>query len=192
MPKLVNSLSHGVRVRDDDGRLVRLRPGQVGTFEGSTADKLSAIEGVNPAKKTDEDAWKAQVDAARGNVEGRSGFDNILSQARTAVGMQSIVAPLNHVVGDDAAPYGPNTGTITTKQALSQDPEARKHFADHERVPGEQDNENLNEVERRQAELTTLAQEVTEQMQDNGALGGGEPEGESQSEPEPQPAAQGT
>ena len=76
MPKLVNRNDHAVRVRDPEtGKLSRVRSGQVVDVSGDEADRLSGIEGVESAKKEDEDAYAASQsqisDRAHGRRHGR-------------------------------------------------------------------------------------------------------------------------
>lgn len=120
MPKLVNNNSHPVRVRDDSGALHRIISGQVVDADGALADRLLATNGVTTASKDDVDRWDRVVErrATSGTMPGagqRLAAKMALPAARAELRQQTIVAPLQRVVGDDAAPQGPPTGTITTR-----------------------------------------------------------------------------
>ena len=171
MPKLVNHNDHAVRVRDENGRPVRLRSGQVLEADGATADALSGIEGVESANKADEDAYAdSQASGVEGDPQESDTAIEIYAVTRS-LGKKLLVAlPLQRVVGDDAAPYGPPTGTVTTKQALAaESDENRRRFADHERLPEDADNEGLqaqSTVESDQAEAVVALEEAAQQLAD--------------------------
>lgn len=167
MPKLVNKNAHGIRVTSEDGRETRLRAGQVMEASGELADLLSGVANVQPAKKEDVDAWEAVLAASRHDAG--QGMDNILAQARVAVSQATISAPLNVVIGDNDAPMGPPTGTVTTKQAMMREGgDNKRAFGDHERLPEEAEDEGLSEVERIQAEAKAAVEELSQDLIDSG------------------------
>jgi hypothetical protein len=103
MPKFVNKNSHPIRVRNGDGNnLRRVRSGEVVECDGVLADNLEATNGVESASSADEKSWQAVLDAQHDNLQ--------------------------TVVGDNAAPHGPDSGTITTKEAV------REHGSDADRA----------------------------------------------------------
>lgn len=167
MPTVVNRNSHRV---SSGG--YKLSAGQVKEVSGEEADALTGISGVEEASQDEQDAYAGR--SARSQGMGQLGaVTKLAAEAKIAHRTLLVSIPLQTVIGDDAAPHGPNTGTITTKQALAkEDPELRRHFAPNERLAGEEDNENLNDVERQQAaNLTTLEElqaEVEQQQQDEG------------------------
>ena len=172
MPELVNTLPHGVRVKDDNGDEHRLRPGQVKSFDGSAADKLSAIEGVDTASSEDKEHWEAEYARLSGRVSDTpsitGGLQQSMLDARTAARMASVALPLNTVIGDNDAPMGPPSGTITTKQAV-----ARQSAADHgafsqgEHLPEDAESGKLSDVEQAQAEARAALEELHNEVLEN-------------------------
>jgi hypothetical protein len=164
MPTLVNRNAHGVRSGG-----YRLGAGEVRDVSGEQADALSSINGVETA--SDEESREYKGRGSGGKEAGTPGrlrsMQEHYAQVRLAGKTLTVVIPLQEVIGDDAAPYGPPSGTITTKQALAEDPEQRKHFADHERIAGEEENENLSEVERGQASARAQLEELQSEVEQN-------------------------
>ena len=140
MPNFVNDNSHPIRVRDNDKVERRLIPGQVVQADGAFADRLTATAGVRTAESSDEKAWDDAGAKRRGELSGpahRLRAKMALGPMRTAV-RALVAAPLRRVIGDDAAPHGPGTGTVTTKaEVAAKSPEDRQHFAPNEALPGE-------------------------------------------------------
>lgn len=166
MPKLVNRNGHGVRTVDENGVEHRLRAGQVKDLSGAAADALKGVSGVDSAKKEDEEAWDAYSANASGraDTEGQGTLVTVqghLAEARIAGRLATVVIPLNEVVGDNDAPYGPPSGTITTKQAVARESQENKEaFSDHEWLPEKSDDEGLSDIEQRQAEARRELEEV--------------------------------
>jgi hypothetical protein len=161
MPEFVNNLDHPVRVANDQGESVKVRPGQVINADGAFADNLKAIDGVDEATDEDREAWENRDPTVSDITSGKVSLEQELSDARVRGRVASIAVPLNQVIGDDNAPIGPPSGTITTKQAVARiGPVEKRAFADHERLPEEAGNERLNEVERVQAELKGVVEDV--------------------------------
>lgn len=140
MPKLVNNNAHAVRVSDGNS-LQRVLPGQVVEASGDFADNLKNTPGIDTAKQGDERSWEAAQAAAAGNPSSDrplSDLEQVSARAREAAGL-GLAALNQRVIGDDLAPLGPPTGTITTKQAVARiDDRHREAFADHEALPGEE------------------------------------------------------
>jgi hypothetical protein len=90
------------------------------------------------------------------------------------IGDATVAAPLNTVVGDNEAPFGPPTGTITTKQAVMRDAASsaeRMAFGDHEWLPEDEEGRNLGDstsgkVQAAQAAASGRLEEVTQELQD--------------------------
>ena len=165
MPKLVNRNDHAVRARDENGRSHRLRPGQVVDADGAQADALKGVSGVESASSSDEDAYNETL--AQGSSdevgEGQTAME-LYAKARLDGKILTVVLPLQEVIGDNAAPFGPPTGTITTKQAIAAeaDPDSltSKAFGDHERTADQADDEMLQPVEREQARGVAALEEA--------------------------------
>ncbi len=142
MPKLVNTNDHPVRVkRGENEPLVRLVPGQVVECDGEYADRLSATAGVETASKDHVKRWEAKLERGRTRSAmpgdgSRLAAKSAISPARTQLRASVISAPLQRVVGDDAAPQGPPSGTITTKAeaATSGKPGDLQAFAQGEEL----------------------------------------------------------
>lgn len=120
MPKFVNTLDHAIRASDGKGNLPRVQPGQVVEATGEYADALAACPGVETASGDHESHWQSilesrQMAGAMAGDGSRIAAKAAIGPQRLAVRMDTIVAPLQRVVGDDAAPYGPPSGTITTR-----------------------------------------------------------------------------
>ncbi len=170
MPKLVNKNAHGVRANG-----ARLMAGQVRDVDGEEADALKGIPGVETASADDEKAW----DAKRGGgatSEGAgltAGIEGAVRQRRHDSRRESVAVPNNVVVGDDEAPIGPPTGTITTKQAVSKEgPIEKQAFADHEAEPGDEELEGTGEVHSQQAVARAELDEATQAaLEDSGEEG---------------------
>ena len=78
--------------------------------------------------------------------------------------------PLNQVVGDNDAPIGPPSVTITTKQAVQRiGPAEKRAYGDHERLPEEATNEGLSLVELAQAQAKALVEDMHNEALENAA-----------------------
>jgi hypothetical protein len=120
MPKFVNKNAHPVRVSDGK-RLRRLVPGQVVTAEGEFADNLQSTSGVDTAGSNHEKEWDAKRSRTTSSEAGPEALQMVdPGPAITALGKVAVSDPLQVVVGDDAAPRGPGTGTITTRDAVHE------------------------------------------------------------------------
>jgi hypothetical protein len=122
----VNKNTHDAFVQNNDGTLQRIVPGEVLNVDGAFADRLGSTPGVESASSADKKAWESRNDSpAAANVEPTPGskLNDAIVQARAAA--SALLAATNQiVVGDDQAPFGPPSGTVTTVQAV-KDPE---HF----------------------------------------------------------------
>lgn len=145
-PSFINENSHPVRVTRPSelaggaSELVRIVPGQIIEADGAFADALEGTRGVNKASSEDENTYEAELERRQNEHAGPApGLDAKLAigPARIAV-RAAVAAPLRRVVGDDAAPHGPASGTVTTKaEAARVDNVEREAFAQHERLPEE-------------------------------------------------------
>jgi hypothetical protein len=116
MPLFQNTNSHAVRTEDNDGRRRRVRTGEVLSADGAFADRLKAINGVETASKADLETYQKSRQADTGGQDARAPLAAKLGEVRAAAA--ALLTALDQVVvGDDQAPFGPPTGTITTKQA---------------------------------------------------------------------------
>ncbi len=121
MPTYINGNAHAIRVPRDDkdttgGR--RLVPGQVVEADSAFADALAATPGVRTATSDERERWQnslAGVGAGGSRIAAKATLGDISQALRVA----NVVAPLQRVVGDDAAPQGPPSGTITTRGAAA-------------------------------------------------------------------------
>jgi hypothetical protein len=175
MPELVNNLEHPVRVRDDDGETVRVVPGQIVSVDGRAADELSAIEGLDTPTDEDRDAWEARNQLTSAVDSGKESLQNAYAALRVRGKASLTAVPLNQIVGDNDAPIGPPSGTITTKQAVARlGPAEKRAFADHERLPEEASNEGLSDVERAQAEAKALVEDIHNEVLEEAQAAGNE------------------
>jgi hypothetical protein len=178
MGEYTNTNDHAVRVRDDEGNLRRLAPGAVIAAEGDFEKRVKSVDGLESATDEHRDAYRAQLaDVSNEDPTPDQAVSEAVSGARAAVTRAQVVEPLQRIVGDDDAPFGPPTGTITTKSAIMEetkpgDPE-RNAFADHERLPSEL-GENASEVEVAQAEVSEQIEEIRQSIDPGEAEGRGD------------------
>lgn len=109
---LKNTLGHVV----SSGSL-KLRAGHAKLVDNEDADArvvagYNGVESLSPGS----DEANAALDRSRPVCErsGESDFGTELARARGRVNHIAVSAPLQIVVGDDAAPLGPPSGTVTT------------------------------------------------------------------------------
>ena len=178
MPEFVNTNQHSVVVRDEDGQRRRYPPGRFETDDSSIEGTPGIVSG-DSQEAQDYDKLHPESE----ETEGSSLTDQVaagLSEARSAA--RRFLAVSNQViVGDDEAPYGPETGTVTTKQAHIEgvpagDPE-RQAFADHEAFPSEVEGKAVTDVAAQQAvdteKVNQLAAELVTEAQEGDARGPG-------------------
>jgi hypothetical protein len=137
---------------------------------GSHTDDES-VKGKSGFKKISDDEAAKQAAERPGNYANAKpdAWQSKFGDMMKWVGQATVAAPLNVVVGDDEAPYGPPTGTITTKQAVMRDASSsveRKAFGDHEWVGD--DEENLGDgtsaaVSKAQARESGSLEKLTEE-----------------------------
>lgn len=135
----VNDNSHDIWVRDDSGELARTGPSDVVTAEeGSSYEtRLKATNNVREVSEDDANAEKsgAKTDDSPNTAIGTIG--TTLASTIADINRIAVSAPLQIVVGDDQAPYGPDTGVVTTKQQLVADGDEKTYeqFASGEPRP---------------------------------------------------------
>ena len=165
MAYLKNPLDHAVRVYDENGSLRRVRPGQVVEADGDFEKNLKAV-GAESASQSDYETYEDDRRSAGPSEDvTRSAINSeTINEARRAA-RAATVANLNEVHGDDDAPLGPPSGTVTTKQAVVREggPAEKRAFGDHERLPEEADNESLSEIERKQAANKAPVEQAVEE-----------------------------
>jgi hypothetical protein len=136
MADYVNDNAHPIRVNDSDGVLRRIRSGEVVSASGKFADRLKSTNGVRSATKEDVKAHTAAVEARSGAARGPTpehAQADAVREARREVGALTVSGPNSVVIGDDQAPHGPGSGTVTTKQAVAAKTKGHDpHFAPNE------------------------------------------------------------
>jgi hypothetical protein len=179
-----NDSEQALRVDDGTGRLRRVPVGSVVSVDGDFEKNLKDLDGVSKSSKKD---YEAQQDSL--NPESKDiARHEVISGQRTDIALQTVAVPLNEVVGDDDAPYGPPSGTITTKQAAArQSPEDRRAFADNEALP-EDAKGKKSAVHRKQAARRAKVEELTEAAQESEGSALATPVEDAQPSEEPQEA----
>lgn len=140
-PTFLNENTHAVYVDGDNGD-VKLAAGQAKDVSGKAADQLKGMRNVRTL--TGDEAKAALERPAGGSTDGDlSGeLGNVVAGAVGELSQLATAAPLRVVVGDDQAPYGPPSGTVSTKGIEAAKDEAhRRQFADGEAIAkvGEQE-----------------------------------------------------
>jgi hypothetical protein len=122
-----NETDSPIRVSNGEGVNVRFPPGAVRAADGTLAENASGVEGLREASE-DERNVQGQIEAGSRDLSRDQKLADVAAYAR----MMRISVPLNEVIGDDEAPYGPPSGTITTKQAAArEDPTEQGDFSQH-------------------------------------------------------------
>ena len=161
-----NTNPHYIYVDAGNGTSKRVAPGQVVSVDGDVEKNLKATSGVESASESD---YKEYVDSRSGHSSEETDEmrrNREFGELRAQADQIAVAAPLQVVVGDDDAPYGPPSGTITTKEAIVKgdtDPQTRERFADHEKFEGEL-GENASEVEKVQAERKSAVNAKAEEL----------------------------
>lgn len=169
MKYVENTLDEPRRVPTPDGRLHRVPPNSVRSLPDD-----AEIGGISGLEEVGESEWEDRQNKLSSERTPHHDRDDARAKARAYADSVATVVPLQQVVGDDDAPYGPPTGTITTKQTEAAKSSVEKErFADHEQleVP-----EGASPVEQHQAERL---QEVEKIAQEELSSGDGEEGGES-------------
>jgi hypothetical protein len=129
------------------------------------------VKGRSDFEAADDNRLKEHLDSLPGNYSSGSRDeprDKAVADAVAWANMVTVAVPLNEVVGDDEAPFGPATGTITTKQAVMREARnsgERQAFGPGEWVGEDAEKRNLSYVQEQQAKASGRLEEVTEQVQ---------------------------
>lgn len=167
-----NDNSHDIYV-SDGSKLRRIRPGRGVEALGEFAKNLKATNGVSEVKGDDA---KAALDvnttpaATDPTIEGTLGARaaETLAEASRVI----VSAPLQVVVGDDQAPFGPPTGVKSTKQQEAAKGEAeRRAFAEGEPLkrveplePAPETGTSSADAHNAQADARDAVEEFAEQL----------------------------
>lgn len=156
-----NDSDQALRVDDGSGRLRRVPAGRVVQADGDYESNLSGNASVSSASEED---FQAQFRKSSGSTRDRDRM-NVVSDA-VAYANLIVHAPLNEVIGDDDAPLGPPTGTITTKQAVKDaaDNSTEHHaFGNNEWTEKSAEGRNLSPVQQAQADASAVVAKVAQQ-----------------------------
>jgi hypothetical protein len=165
MPYFRNENPHGVRVGNS-----RIPANSVGYVSDEDAKSYANYNGVS--KVSDSEGKKAveeQRDSKMTDVSPGTELNSRMAEARVASRSYGVTGPLQVVIGDDDAPYGPPSGVVTTKQLEAQKgPEEKRRFADHEHIEVP---EGASQVEKDQAENTRVVEEVARELAERQSSG---------------------
>jgi hypothetical protein len=105
-------------------------PGQVVLVSDEDQSAYDALSGVEASNVEDYNSQREAYDREKTALMKRH---EAHAEARAALQNSRVSAPLQVVHGDDEAPFGPPTGTISTKSIeAAKDEASRKAFADGE------------------------------------------------------------
>jgi hypothetical protein len=156
-----NTSDQALRVDDGAGRLRRVPAGRVVQADGDFEKNLSGVKGVESAS---EDDFQGQYGKLSDNTRDQDRMNAVTDAA--AYANLIVHAPLNEVIGDDDAPYGPPTGTITTKLAVKENASSSQEyerFGQNEWTPKEGEERDLSPVQQAQADKGALVDKVAQQ-----------------------------
>jgi hypothetical protein len=108
-----NTNKHGVSIGSG-----RQRAGSVFSADGDDAQKWGEVPGVEKASKKDYDDQRSERTANNPSSEksGEMLARQRITDQRVEHRRLTVSGPLQRVVGDDQAPLGPPTGTLSTKR----------------------------------------------------------------------------
>jgi hypothetical protein len=144
-----------------------------------------SVKGKDGFREVKDDEAKDIRSKSAGNFADTSpdAWEEAYSEKARWMGQAGVAAPLNKVIGDNEAPFGPPTGTITTKQAVMREASSsaeRLAFGDHEWLPEDEDKlkeSTSGQVQAAQARESGSLEEVTDELigsQAQGEESGGE------------------
>lgn len=151
---------------------VRYAPGSV-----SESDDVKGKKGFREVSDEEVEEIAAKRPGSFGDAQ-PDAWEEKFSAASKWMGQASVAANLNKVVGDNEAPYGPPTGTITTKQAVmrgASNSAERRAFGDHEWAPEDKDNlgdSTSSAVQKTQAEESGQVEQITDELVGSQQQGG--------------------
>lgn len=163
-----NETDGPIRVDDGRGNLRRFPPGSVVPVSGDLESNALEAEGLRTA--TDEEVEKSQggdMQPGSRDVTRDNALADLSAYARTV----TVAVPLNEVIGDDEAPFGPPSGTITTKQTAAREAASsteRMAFGGLEWLPEDAEKRELGPVQEAQAQATGRVEAMTEKVQNLG------------------------
>lgn len=145
------------------GEMERLAPGQVKEVDDDS--NVTKTSGVESASEEDFNKYVEERSGSSTDETDEMRRNREFGELRAQADQVAVSAPLQVVVGDDDAPFGPPSGTITTKEAIIKggDPEDRRRFADHERYEDELA-DTASEVEQRQARAKSAVSKKAEEL----------------------------
>lgn len=167
---------------------VRYAPGSV-----SESDDVKDKKGFREVSDEEVEKLASERPGTFGDAK-PDAWEGAFSEKTEWIAHASVAAPLNKVIGDNEAPYGPPTGTITTKQAVMREASnssERRAFGDHEWLPEDAEERNLadstsGKVQAAQAEQSGKLEEITDELLQSGEEA--DEEATSASSPEPSPS----
>lgn len=138
----------------------RVRPGGVVRVNSGDEDAWRDA-GASSASEDDFNAQNRTVSEGKNRERQRM---NAYGDAR-AYANALLSAGAHEVVGDDNAPYGPPTGTITTKHAVMDQADGveRRQFGPGEWTAKEAEGRDLQPVQQAQADAGALADKIASQ-----------------------------
>jgi hypothetical protein len=130
MPVFRNENKHGVNPSGSQ----RVPAGQAVEVSDEDAKSYRSLGGLTELRGQEaKDATRAQEEEQSSVPSRRERQNQRIRELRIESRGQAVVAPLQRVVGDNEAPYGPPTGEVSTKVDEAQkDLAHRIAFADHE------------------------------------------------------------
>jgi hypothetical protein len=164
---LYNETDGPIRVDDGQGHLRRFPPGQPVQVSGDLEKNAGGVEGLRSATDEEVNAASGEPQPGSRDVTRDQALADLSAYARTV----TVAVPLNEVIGDDEAPYGPPSGTITTKQAVARGAEnssERQRFGQHEWLPEDAEGRDLSPVQEAQAQASGRVEAMTEKIQNLG------------------------
>lgn len=171
-----NTSDSAQRVDDGTGRLRRVAPGAVVEASGDFEDNLKSRDGVESASKED---FQNQGHKFSSDTRDQD-RDRLVTDMASYANLVTTAVPLNEVIGDDDAPYGPPTGTITTRQAAKHNegnPVGKNLIGHHEWNNQNAEGRDLSPIEQLQYEQSEKVHRVTEAFQEGKDLDASEVKG---------------
>jgi hypothetical protein len=155
-----NDTDQPLRIDNGKGRLQRVPAGAVFQADGEYEENVKA-RGVESCS---EDDFKAANPGFSDDTRDRDRM-NAVTDANAYATMVAN-AGLQEVVGDDDAPFGPPTGTITTKHAVMDSASSsveRQAFGPGELTPKEAEGRDLSPVHQKQVDQAAVVDNIAAQ-----------------------------
>lgn len=123
-----NTNSHRVQKGD-----VRIPANGVIEVSGDDEKVVAGLPGVEKLSGADAKAALEQSSGPSADKTGTMVAQEQVDAARRSLNTAMVAAPLQRVIGDDEAPYGPGSGVLSTKkQEALKSEESRRAFAEGE------------------------------------------------------------